>query len=102
MMTDILTDITIEDLTITEADDDMMATIKGTILSMKRMEQRILLTYINEGTYAATAREFNVTPPTAKAYISRLRDKILTALIENNERTEVMLDAIETYDDDIS
>lgn len=43
-------------------------------------ERRILLTYAECGTYAETARIFNVNPKTVKNYIEKLRMKIFEKL----------------------
>lgn len=43
-------------------------------------ERRILLTYAECGTYAETARLFNVNPKTVKNYIHKLRMKIFERL----------------------
>lgn len=43
-------------------------------------ERRILLTYAECGTYAETARIFNVNPKTVKHYIEKLRMKIFEKL----------------------
>lgn len=40
-------------------------------------ERKILLTYAECGTYAETARLFNVNPKTVKNYITKLKKKIL-------------------------
>lgn len=49
-------------------------------------ERRILLTYAETGTYAETARIFNVNPKTVKNYIEKLRMKIFEKLysLKNN------------------
>ena len=43
-------------------------------------ERRVLLTYAECGTYAETARLFNVNPKTVKNYIHKLRTKIFEKL----------------------
>lgn len=40
-------------------------------------ERKIFLTYVECGTYAETARLFNVNPKTVKNYIAKLKKKIL-------------------------
>lgn len=49
-------------------------------------ERKILLTYAECGTYAETARLFNVNPKTVKNYIEKLRMKIFEKLysLKNN------------------
>lgn len=66
-----------EYVTITEEDDDIMVEIKNRIRNLKPMEQRIFLTFTHLGTYAATAREFNVSPPTIKTYINNIKSKLI-------------------------
>jgi hypothetical protein len=75
-----------EDYEITPEDDDKMATIKSVIASMRPMERKIWLTYV-ESNYSQTAREFNVAVPTAKRYVSALRQKIIDKLNELNNDT---------------
>lgn len=66
-----------EYITITEEDDDVMVDIKTRLRELKPMERKIFLTYTELGTFAATAREFNVSPPTIKTYINNIKEKIL-------------------------
>ena len=56
-------------------EDDRYALISA-IRSLTLPERRILLTYAECGTYAETARLFNVNPKTVKNYITRLKGKI--------------------------
>ena len=56
-------------------DDDRYELLKA-IQGLTLPERRILLTYAECGSYAETARLFNVNPKTVKNYISKLRDKI--------------------------
>ncbi len=81
-------DIYPEDFNITPEDDDKMATIKEVIASMKPMERKIWLTYV-ESNYSQTAREFNVAVPTAKRYVSALRQRIIDKLNELNNDTTI-------------
>lgn len=64
------------DYGITEGDDDFIYSIKSSIDNLTTAEQRIFLAYAELGTYAATARVFNVSPPTIKLYIGRIIEKI--------------------------
>ena len=66
-----------EYITITDEDDDTMVEIKTRLRKLKPMEQRIFLTFTHLGTYAATAREFNVSPPTIKTYINNIKEKLI-------------------------
>ena len=70
-------DIWCEDLNCLE--DDRYALISA-IRSLTLPERRILLTYAECGTYAETARLFNVNPKTVKNYIVRLKGKIMEKL----------------------
>lgn len=65
-----------KDYGITENDDDFIYSIKSSIDRLTTPEQRIFLAYTELGTYAATARVFNVSPPTIKLYIGRIIEKI--------------------------
>lgn len=49
----------------------------GIIKDLTLPERKILLTYAECGTYAETARLFNVNPKTVKNYITKLKKKIL-------------------------
>ena len=68
-------------------DDDTLIVIKEAINKMRPMEQRLWIDYGECGTFAALARKYNVSAPTDKTYIMRLKEKILDALIayENNK-----------------
>lgn len=66
-----------EYVTITDEDDDTMVDIKTKLKNLKPMEQRIFLTYAHLESYAATARDFNVTPPTIKTYINKIKNKLI-------------------------
>lgn len=65
-----------EYLTIQDSDDDRMIAIKEEIRSWSASAKIIWFTYIELGSYAATAREFSVSAPTAKTYVVALRDRI--------------------------
>ena len=68
-------------------DDDTLMVIKEAIEKMRPMEQRLWIDYVECGTFAALARKYNVSAPTAKTYIMRLKEKILDAIMayENNK-----------------
>ena len=53
-------------------DDDTLRVIKETIENMRPMEQRLWIDYVESGTFAALARKYNVSAPTAKTYIMRI------------------------------
>lgn len=67
-----------------EGDDDKMRSLKEAMECLNPAEQRIWLTYVECGTYTATAKEYNVSAPTAKKYITQLKNKILEHLEEND------------------
>lgn len=66
-----------EYLTPTEEDDDTMLGIKENLKKLRPVELKIFMTYVHLGTYAATAREFNVSAPTIKSYINKIKEKII-------------------------
>ena len=72
-------------------DDDTLIVIKEAIEKMRPMEQRLWIDYVEFGTFAALARKYNVSAPTAKTYIMRLKDKILNALADYENNKEQML-----------
>ena len=73
------------------SDDDTLMVIKATIEKMRPMEQRLWIDYVECGTFAALARKYNVSAPTAKTYIMRLKEKILDALKAYEDNKEQML-----------
>lgn len=72
-------------------DDDTLMVIKEAINKMRPMEQRLWIDYVECGTFAALARKYNVSAPTAKTYIMRLKEKILDALMAYENNKEQML-----------
>ena len=72
-------------------DDDTLIVIKEAINKMRPMEQRLWIDYVECGTFAALARKYDVSAPTAKTYIMRLKEKILDALIAYENNKEQML-----------
>lgn len=56
-------------------DDDRLLMIKEKLFSLTEAEQRIFLTYLDEGTYAGVARFYGCSSPTAKKYIKRILEK---------------------------
>lgn len=63
-------------LTPLDTDDDRLRTAKERIMALRPAERRILLTYIDCGTYSDTAREFNVSSTCIRNYINDIRRKI--------------------------
>ena len=72
-------------------DDDTLIVIKEAIEKMRPMEQRLWIDYVECGTFAALARKYNVSAPTAKTYIMRLKEKILDAIMAYENNKEQML-----------
>lgn len=72
-------------------DDDTLIVIKEAIEKMRPMEQRLWIDYVECGTFAALARKYNVSAPTAKTYIMRLKEKIIGALMAYEDNKEQML-----------
>ena len=64
-------------LTFEDSDDDAFRTLKERIISLRPAEGRILLTYIDFGTYSETAREFNVSSTCIRKYINDIRSKLI-------------------------
>ena len=63
-------------LTVTDEDDDRIVRIKEMLKGLRKVERDIFLTYVEEGTYAAVARRYNVSAPTAKTYINAIKNKL--------------------------
>lgn len=57
-------------------DTDLTAAIKDALRLLKPYERTIFLTYVEKGSYAATARKFKVSTPTARTYILQIKEKI--------------------------
>lgn len=60
-----------------ECADDNKNNLLSVIGSLTLPERRIFLTYAECGTYAETARIFNVNAKTVKNYVTRLKAKII-------------------------
>lgn len=65
-------------------DDDRLAVMKEAILSLRPVERKIFLTYTHLGTYTETASYFNVSVPTIRGYIQKIRTKIFDYYAHNN------------------
>lgn len=61
-------------------DDDKMLHIKEAVDSLNTIQKKIFLTYCEIGTYAGTAREFQVCVPTVKKYIKHIKQIIYDRL----------------------
>lgn len=59
-----------------QEDDDRLYNTKTCIQELTRAERRIIITYVELGSYAAAAREFNVSPPTFKHYLQGVLQKV--------------------------
>lgn len=57
-------------------DDDRLYCAKECVQALSKMEKRILLTYVELQTYAASAREFHVSAPTFKHYLQGILEKV--------------------------
>lgn len=70
-----------EYLTIDELnDDDKLLNIKEIIKNLKEPEKLIFIKYSELGSYAGIAKEYKVTKPTAKKYITIVKNKIINEL----------------------
>lgn len=63
-------------------DDDFMFAIKDAIYNLTEAEQRIFLLYVDTESYSEVARQLHCSAPTAKTYITKVRDKIIDKLEE--------------------
>ena len=61
-------------------DDDEMLHIKEAINKLNSIQKKLFLCYVELGSYAAVAREFNVCTITAKKYIKDIKEKIYNNL----------------------
>lgn len=66
-------------------DEELVFQIKTALKNLTPVERKIFLTYTEVGSYAATAREFNVSAPTAKTYVQAVKDKILKLMNYDTE-----------------
>lgn len=60
----------------TEEDDDFMRKLKEKIFSLSEVEQRILLLWVDTGSYSEVARQLNCSAPTVRKYLTPIIDKI--------------------------
>lgn len=66
-------------------DDEMVFKIKQAIQELRPVERKIFLTYTEGGTYTAVAKTYNVSVPTAKAYVCKIIEKILTIINDTDK-----------------
>lgn len=79
------TEIFEEDYEFNIEDDDMMYAIKEAIKSLRPVERKIFLTYVELGTYSGVAREYGVSVPTACNYIRNIRERIKTIIDKKSD-----------------
>ena len=73
-----------EDYTVvTDEDDDEMLLIKEAISKLNGVQRKIYLSYVENGTYTATAEEFGVSIPTIKTYINNINGIIREYIFDN-------------------
>lgn len=73
-------DLISKDYDINGAEDDNLYRLKKALNILTPVEKKIMLTYCELGSYAAVAREFNVSCPTARKYLDEVRNKMLAYL----------------------
>lgn len=73
-------DLIRQDYEINDNDDDRLYDIKTALAELRPMERKIFLAYTEMGTFAAVARLFNVSSPTAKQYCISIKNKILNLM----------------------
>lgn len=64
-------------------DDDEMLLIKEAISKLNGVQKKIYLSYVENGTYTATAQEFGVSIPTIKTYINNINGIIRNYIFDN-------------------
>lgn len=64
-------------------DDDEMLLVKEAISKLNGVQKKIYLSYVENGTYTATAQEFGVSIPTIKAYINDINGIIRNYIFDN-------------------
>ena len=57
-------------------DEELIWKIKDAIQRLRPVEKKILLTYVEGGTYTSVAKTFNVSVPTARTYINEVINKV--------------------------
>lgn len=64
-------------------DDELFWLKEGLKNALTPYQRKIYITYIEAGTYAATAKAFKVSTPTAKKYIDKLTGIIMEYVFEH-------------------
>ena len=73
-----------EYITHNDQEDDEMFLLKEALQhALTPLERKIWITYLENETYAATAKLFKVSIPTLSRYINTLKDKILEYVHDN-------------------
>lgn len=65
-----------------QEDDELYWTKEAMANALTPYQRKIYVTYLEAGTYAATAKAFKVSTPTAKKYIDKLTDTIINYVNE--------------------
>lgn len=66
-----------------QEDDEMYWLKEGLKNALNPLERKIYITWLENETYAATAKLFKVTTPTLSAYINNLKKKIIDYVDEH-------------------
>lgn len=64
-------------------DDELFWLKEALTNALNPLERKIFLSYVEAGTYAATAKYFKVSTPTLSKYINTLRMKITQYVADN-------------------
>lgn len=66
-----------------EEDDELYWTREALKKALNPLERKIYITYLELGTYAATAKAFKVSIPTVSKYCNNLKHKIMDYVCEH-------------------
>lgn len=66
-----------------QEDDEMYWLKEGLKNALNPLERKIYITWLENETYAATAKLYKVTTPTLSAYINNLKKKIIDYVDEH-------------------
>ena len=69
-------------------DDEMYWTKEALKNCLNTVERKIFITYLEEGTYKATAKKFKVSYPTVKTYVNNLKAKIAEYVDTNISKSD--------------
>lgn len=59
-----------------DGDDDLIRTIKESLIELSEAERKIMIAYCECGTYVGVARLFHSSAPTVRKYIRAIRRKL--------------------------